>query len=142
RRTRGIADLGRHQRIVRAADAGVRITAENVVVPQAALYRQTAGRPLILPVERSRHEVADEFDGRRPRAAELRRLRELIRDAAAESVLNERREVVVRLTWVAEAPHVADLHVVRPGDVRNAGPEVGQRADLLVLERAAERVVE
>ena len=137
-RARWIEDPCRHQLVVGAADSRVRIAAQDVVVAHGALQRQTAGGPLILRVQRRRHEIADELDG----AGIDRRLRQLVGYTVAEPILNERREVVVRLAWIAEATLIADFHVVRARDVRHGGPEVGKRSDLMMLEPSAERIIE
>ena len=69
------------------------------------------------------------------------RLVELIGDAVVEPVLNERREVEVRLARVAEVALIADLQLCEPGMYETDASHLGERADLMVLEPAAERLV-
>ena len=110
------------------------IRGEQVVVPDAALQRQPAGRPLILPVERRRQEVADDLGG----AWIFDGLREPVRHAEVRPDGDDLVEVVVFLARIAEPALIAELHVVRAGDVRDRRPVVRQRPDQMMIEAAAD----
>ena len=138
-RPRRIVDQRRRGGVVAlAAKELVGIVGEQVIVPHATLQRQPAGRPLILTVERCRHKIADQFDGRRAGAAVLRRLRQLIGYAVVELKLHERREVVIRLARIVEAALIPELHVVRARDVRDRRPVMRQPADQMMVVAAAD----
>src|SRR6185436_5893312 len=62
--------------------------------------------------------------------------------AVVETVLDEWRDVEVRLTRVTEVALIPEFHVVRPRDVGHGGAHLRERTDLMALETLLKRLVE